>query len=585
MLERLERANLFLIPLDEERHWYRYHHLFAEFLRARLQQEQPDLVAQLHIKAAHWYEQHDLLTEAMEHALAAPDLAYAAQLLDKVSQLMHMRGEVMTFLHWLSQLPQEAIRARPELRLFQAGAYMAIGQLDTSEEYHYEVEQTLNTLRQHPEQDSIFLQRLESELIGSRSVLAAFRGDLPQTIELSRLALQLLPEENAFQRSVVAMGIGNAYLLSGDFTRASAAFSEVIKIGTLAQNMHCVLAAIGGQGYIDAASGHLRQALTTHRRAIQLGTEHSGYIFPIVSMSYIYLADLWYEWNNLEDAERFMRDGIELGKQWGYIGTLATSYYILARIQLLKGNKEEALAIMQQSRQMAYSFHMQMVVTIAAASEAWIQLKAGQREAAAQWARICGLSKHEILAHPREVEHLVLSEILIEQGCYAEALTIVERLLPVAEAAGWGRSAIECLILQAIIMQAQGRMEQALHALARAFTLTESEGYIRIFLDKGAAMIRLLHYAISQGVARDYARRLLQAAGVAGEEHSDVLSERELLVLRSIADGKSNQQIAGEFVVALSTVKTHLNNIYMKLGVHSRTQAIVRARELHLLSM
>ncbi|HEV2654901.1 MAG TPA: hypothetical protein VGT82_08075, partial [Ktedonobacteraceae bacterium] len=198
MLERLERANLFLIPLDEERRWYRYHHLFADFLRVRLQQEQPSLVPQLHIKAARWYEQHDLLTEAVEHALAAPDLTYAAQLLDKVSQLMHMRGEVMTFLHWLSQLPQEAIRARPELRLFQAAAYMAIGQLDTAEDYPREVEQTLATLRQLPEQDPIFLQRLESELIGSRSVLAAFRGDLPQTIELSQRALQLLPEENAF---------------------------------------------------------------------------------------------------------------------------------------------------------------------------------------------------------------------------------------------------------------------------------------------------------------------------------------------------------------------------------------------------
>jgi LuxR family transcriptional regulator, maltose regulon positive regulatory protein len=439
-------------------------------------------------------------------------------------------------------------------------------------------------LRQRPEQDPIFLQRLESELIGSRSVLAAFRGDLPQTIELSRQALQLLPEENTFLRSVVAMGIGNAYLLSGDFTRASAAYSEVVKTGTLAQNMHCVLAAIGGQGYIDAARGHLHQALATHRRAIQLGTEHGGHIFPIISMSYIYLGDLEYEWNDLEAAERFVRDGIELGKQWGYVGTLSTGYYILARIQLLKGNKDEALAIMQRSGQMVQSFRMQMVVTMAAASEAWIQLKAGHGEAAAQWARTCGLSEHAILAHPREVEHLVLSEILIDQGRYAEALAIVERLLPVAEAAGWGRSAIECLILQAIILQAQGRMEQALHVLARAFSRTESEGYIRIFLDKGAPIIRLLQYAISQGVARDYTRRLLRAAGIVNEEHPGVLSERELLVLRSIAAGKSNQQIAGEFVVALSTVKTHLNNIYMKLGVHSRTQAIVRARELHLLT-
>ncbi len=589
MLERLEQANLFLIPLDEQRHWYRYHHLFAEFLRDRLQQIQPDLVPQLHIKAANWYEQNNLLPEAVEHALTAHDLSYAAQLVDKASQLMHMRGDVTTFLHWLSLLPQETIRARPELHLFQAGAYMAIGQLDTADCLLQEVEQTLNTLQQNPDEDPIFLQRLESELIGSRSVLAAFHGDVTRTIELSRKALQLLPEENAFMRSVVATSIGNAYMLSGDFVRASEAYAEAVKTGMTAQNIHCVVASIAGQSYIDATQGHLHRALETHKQAIQFGTEYEGHIFPIVSLSYVHLAELWYEWNDLEAAERYARDGIVLGKQWGYIGTLAVGYCTLARIQMLKGNIDEALAIMQQIVQMVDSYHMDIVVKMVAAQQAWIQLKAGHSKAAAQWAQTCGLSEHEILPNPLEGEYPILIQVFIAQGRYAEALRIVERLLPAAETADWGRLVLEYLILQAIILQAQGQLEQALTSLARALSLGAPEDYIRIFIDKGEPIISLLHHAITRSIIPAYTRKLLQAAGetIADEQlpqlTTGLLSERELHVLRSIAAGRSNQEIAQEFVIALSTTKTHLNNIYTKLGVHSRTQAILKARELHLL--
>jgi ATP/maltotriose-dependent transcriptional regulator MalT len=578
MLELIEQANLFLIPLDEERHWSRYHHLFSEFLLDRLRQEHGELIAELHRRASSWYEHSGLFAAAIHHAQVANDSDHALSIIEQVAQSMMLSGEVTVLLQWMAGIAEETTRSRPLFHLFYSGALTSIGQLDASEYHLHVARQALDNIKQ-------VTRDLEGLYYACYAALSGFRGDVPQTITFAQKAFSFLPDNNAFVHSVVAASLGNAYIFSGDFVKAHEAFIDAINIGSRERHSHILLASMTGQGYLQAAQGQLRLSAETLKEALRLG-EQEGHS-PSVGMAYTLLGELSHEWNDLDIAERYVHEGLELNKRWGYAGALANGYTTLSLLQLARGNNDAALAFMDHAVQIIKTYNMQQFITMLVSMQAWLHCKVGNTDAAVRWVNTYTACTDDKFTFPQEFEHLFLVQILIAQERFAEASTIVEKLLPALETTGRQRSFIIGLVLQARLSQAQGHIEPAIAALGRALALAESEGYIRTFLDRGGEeLIPLLRHAAARGLHPLYVHKLLTAFSRTERRetaHSAaLLSEREMHVLQGIAAGKSNQALAVEFVVAISTIKTHLNNIYTKLSVHTRTQAIARGRELGL---
>lgn len=579
LLKHLEQANLFVLPLDEQRSWYRYHHLFGEFLRHRLHETRPALVPLLHTRASQWYEANGYVLEAVQHALAAMDVQRTATLLQSIAPMMIMRSETARLSHWLTLLPDDVIHERPLLRLYQAGAAIAVGQLDAAEMYERDAAQVFAQMQQQPVEPDA-LRILEASCYAARTGVAAFRGDLPHTIDYAHKAVALLPESDLFSRSIVLASLGSAYLLTGDLTASYEAYTDAINAGTIINNMHVVLASRVARGYIQALRGQLHQAEEIYQQVIRLGTEQ-GRLFPVVGMAYACLGELWYEWNDLAKAEQYARESIAVGEQWGYVGIGALAYTVLAAIQYARGNFHEALATMQQATQQQHT--MLQISAMVEIAQARLYLLMGNFNSAEQWLQLAAnhLSTHSPIAYPRDQEYLVRAQLRIAQGRYDEAEDILTSIHAVLAQDERQRTQLELLLLQAQLRYLQRQHERASVLLINALKLAERESYTRTLLDKGQAMLDLLRSIAHHTSAPSYALTLLRLTEPAHAVWC--LSSREMTVLQHIAAGRSNQEIAEAFVVALSTIKTHINNIYTKLGVHSRTQAIARAKELHLL--
>lgn len=578
-LKQLEQANLFVQPLDEQHSWYRYHHLFGEFLRHRLHETQPALVPVLHVRASQWYEANGYVLEAVQHSLAAMDMERTATLLQSIAPMMIVRSETARLLHWLTLLPDEVIHEHPLLRLYQAGAAIAVGQLDAAEMYQRDAEQLLMQMQQQPAEPDI-LRILEASCYAVRTGVAAFRGDLQHTISYAHKAVALLPESDLFSRCIVLASLGSAYLLTGDFSASYDAYTAAINAGSIINHMHVVLASRVARGYIQALRGQLHQAEEIYQQVVRLGTEQ-GRLFPVVGMAYACLSDVWYEWNDLAKAEQYAHESIAVGEQWGYIGIGALAYTVLAAIQYARGNFHEALATMQLATQQQHT--MMQLSAMVEVAQAKLYLLMGNFPSAEQWLQLAAthLGVHAPTAYPRDQEYLVRAQLRIAQGRYDEAEDILMSINTALAQDERQRTQLELLLLQAQLQYLQRRYEQASATLKNALVLAEREGYTRIVLDKGPTMLDLLRSVAHHKAVPAYALTLLHLTEPT--KASWGLSSREFTVLQHIAAGRSNQEIAEIFVVALSTIKTHINNIYTKLGVHSRTQAIARAKELHLL--
>ncbi len=580
ILDYLEQANLFLIPLDEQRQWYRYHHLFAEFLRARLQRDRPELVPVLHLRAAQWYEQYGLINVTMEHALASGNMEYTAHLAERFALTMIARGEVTTFLRWLERLPAELLSQHLQLCITQAAFLETKGQLDAAERVLHEIERALPRLKQENGQ----ALHLESDYLAAYAGLYAFRGDLPRTLEVAAQAEALLPADDINTRSILATIRGSAYVLHGDLLQASHIFDEAISLGNRAGNKLTALTSLGVQGYILACQGRLHRAAETYHKAMQQGTGEGGRFFAPTSLAYVQYSDLLYEWNRLEEAERYASDGLAMGQRWGHLSTLAQGYIVQARIQVVRGNYAQAQDLMQATYQQVQGYSYPTAQQQVVIWNALLALQMGREDMTLTY--LSELQQSETLIHFRGMQQLLLAKLAMIQHQPDRALQIANELLQHAGATGEQRIVIDALALQATITHTQGQPQAAMRALAHALKLAEPEGYIRAFIDYGDAMIELLRYALAHEIASTtYIHKLLAACDSAHAAilQGNALSERELSVLHYLAAGRSNQEIARALVVATSTIKTHISNIYTKLGVHTRTQAIARARELGLL--
>ena len=582
ILQTLERTNLFVVALDPQRAWYRYHQLFADLLRQRLGLSQPEQIPVLHRRASEWYERNGWQAEAVEHALAAGDFERAAQLVVRYQWGMVARGERATVLGWLRALPGEMVRARPRLCLSAAWGLMAAMELDAVEPRLRDAERAVGALPR-ADRDPALL----GEIATIRATVNSLRGDVPESIEQARDALELLPEEGLFLRGIVANVLGTGYEASGETAAAGRAFAEAAELCRQAGNPVMALIALCNLGRMQELQGQLRRAWITYRQALEFAAHQEEPPLPVTGLARVGLGMLQFEWNNLPGAVRHLQEGLQLGRRLGIVEIQVVAHTALAQVYQVQGETSRALQAIREAERLEQEYRVSAgTAARMAASRARLSIMRGDLAAAARWARQSGLDLDADVPYPREYEQITLAWLLLAQDQPVQAVKLLESLLPPAQVQGRVGSVIEILALLALSRQAQGEMDLALAALAKSLSLAESEEYIRTFVNKGKPMADLLQRFVVSAAPSPYASDLLalfdlHARGV--KPLVEPLTDRELEVLRGIAAGLSNREIAAELVITVGTTKWHINNIFGKLQVRRRTEAVARARELDLL--
>lgn len=596
-LEQLARLNLFLTPVDPERRWYRYHRLFADLLRRRLRESDPELVRELHGRASAWFEGQGQPAEAIDHALAAVDYTRAADLVQAYAAEALKRSEVATLRRWLEALPGEMLATRPSLGVYRAWALLLAGHPAPEIEAQLRLAEAAG--------DGV---PLAEEALVFRALIAGMLGDARASYELSQRALSRLAEGDDFLRSVVASSMGIACVLRGDVDGAVAAFEQSVEAGTRVGNTLFAVGSLCNVAGLCLVRGQLRRAEAVYRRALAYATEGEGGLLPAAGRALLGLGELARERNDLDTAARLLGEGLDLLKRYGQIG-VEVAYLHLARVKQAQGDRAEAQAMIAAARRLAGEpGKRRLDGALLAASEARLWLDQGDLEAAAGWAQSRGFEGGEgedalpgagaggpASYDLQEAEQVLLARLRLHQRRADAALAILAPLRAAAETQGRVRRLIEILNLQALALRALGDRERALAALERALALGAPEGFVRVYLDEGKSMLALLREAVTRGPEFAYAGNLLaEFAGpaLAGEAAPaapaagrliEPLSEREREVLALLAAGLSNAEIARRLVVSLSTVKGHTAHIYGKLAVNSRSRAVAAARALGLL--
>jgi len=613
MLADIERAGLFVVPLDEVRGWWRYHHLFADLLRARLQAEQPGRVPALHRAAATWCDEHDLADDAVRHALAAGDPAWAARLVERYVEELLGRSEGATLRRWLSALPAESVRDRPRLCLAQAyGAAQgfqteALETLldDTERAYAACGDEPYEPSLGRPQGDSV-LANVPAGIAFLRASLARLRGDAALATDYDRQALAHLGEDDWLMRSFARWNLAVVDWLCGRLGPAERGLAEVLaerRAGGDAFGGFLPMRARYDLGEVQRAQGNLDAALATYRQALGTARE-SGSQAALTGPAHVGLAQVLYERDELAAALDHATRGVTLCRQLAFTAALATGLAVVARIRHACGDAAGALETMGEAGRVELSPQVITLFNPVPSQRARLLLAQGDVHAAAQWTTAAGLRPDDEPDYPREPAYLVLARVLLAQNDPGPALTLLQRLLDAAASQSRAGSIVEIQALRALALAARGDHASALGALTEALTLARRPGYVRVFADEGAPMRALLtQLPVARPGQQHAARRidpgylaaLVRASGQADAAQpprraaaappglAEPLTDRELDVLRLIAAGKSNQRIAHDLVVALDTVKTHVTHILGKLGAANRTEAAARARQLGLI--
>jgi len=613
-LEALQRGNFFVIPLDDKRNWYRYHHLFADVLRMHLMAEQSDQVSALHQRASEWYERNGLRSDAIHHALAAEDFERAATLVELAVPEMrrNRQGATVKELGWLKALPDELVRFRPVLCVDYAYALFGGGERESVEARLRDAERWLDTTagtRERPEAPAVGMvvvdedefRRLPSMIALLRAAQALARGDMPETAKNARRVLDLAPKNAHLMLGGAASSLGLVAWASGDLDTACRMTADGMA------NVHragYISSAIGGAivlADIQIAQGCLHEAMTTYERGLRWATQPGTPVLRGAADMYVGMSALHYEHNDLETATQYLLTSQSLGELAGLPQNPYRWRAAMARIRESQSDLDEALDLLDQAERL-YDANFSPNVRPIATRKVRLWVTQGRLDEALNWVRAQRLSVDDELSYLSEFDHITLARVLPAryQSDHADdsisgVVELLERLLKAAEEGGRKGSVIEILVLQALVYHTQGGLTAALSPLQHALALAEPEGYVRIFLDEGSNMMQLLRAASAREIMPDYADKLLAAFEAEKRKIEDKpdlppaelliesLSQREIKILQLIAQGLSNREIGQRLFLALNTVKGHNRKIFDKLQVQSRTEAIARARELGLL--
>jgi len=601
-LEALERGNLFVVPLDDQRLWFRYHHLFADVLHAHLLAEQSDQIPALHARASDWYEQHGLTDDAIRHALTARDFTRAAALIERVLPVMTRNRQEATLLGWLQALPDEIVRDRPVLSLYFAGTLLQNGHIEGVEAKLRFAEQWLDrdaqpdSAREEPAYvDEAEFRSVPASIAMYRSAIALISGDTEGTLHYARQVFERAPEDDLLRRASAAGLLGLAYWTRGELEAASRAYIESMTGLAHLGHISDVAGLAIGLASIQIVQGHLREAIRTYERALQRVTANDGTARRGAGDMHVGLSEVYREYNDLDAAMQHVQRSQELGELAGLPQNRYRQRVALARIREVQGDFSGALDLLDEAERVYASDFFPNVRPIAAL-KARIWAVQGALNKALDWARDQRLSVEDDLSYLHEFEHITLARILLAKqqvnpaDAAADAIPgFLARLADAADRGARTGSLIEILVLQALTHHTRRDDAAALAALERALTLAAPEGYIRTFMDEGPPMVGLLEKASKHGIAPDYVRQLLRASARAGDPPfvkpalPDALSERELEVLRLLDTELDGPELARALTVSLNTIRTHTKNIYAKLGVNNRRAAVRRAEELGLL--
>jgi LuxR family maltose regulon positive regulatory protein len=604
-LEQLQRGNLFLIPLDDQRHWYRYHHLFADVLRMHLQAEHTDQVPVLHQRASEWYEKNGLTAEAIQHALVARDFERAAELVERALPATRQNRQEAILLKWLQALPDEVLQNRPVLSVHYAGTLLQNGHLDGVESRLRDAERWLDMpadLNERP----IFVaeeefQRLPGWVAMYHAAIALAQGDVVNAMKHARRVLERSRENDDFLRGAASSVLGLASWTSGDLETAYRMYADGM---AYLQRIGYISDVIGGcvtLADIRITQGRLREAMNTYERGLQLATKQGMPALRGAADMHVGMSGIYYERNELDTAAKHLLQSKEPGDLNGLPKNPYRWRVAMARIREVQGDPREVLDLLDEAERLyTADFSPNIRPILALKARRWVAQ--GKLDKALAWAREQGLSAHDDLSYLREFEHITLGRLLLamhkrdhEDRFILDAIKLLERLLKAAEEGKRTGSVIEILVLQALAQQMQDDIPAALVSLERALTLAEPEGYVRMFLDEGSDMLHLIGEAAAGGIVPGYAGRL----SAAGQEENtreahfpnstapqpliEPLSQRELEILRLLQTELSVPEIASELMIAASTVRSHTKSIYSKLDVNNRRAAVNRAAELKLI--
>ena len=604
MLVALERANLFIVALDDRREWYRYHHLFADVLRARMLSEQPDQVSLLHQRASKWYERHDLAEEAVRHALAARDFDRAAHLIELIMPAIRRHRQEAMMYGWLRALPDVTVRRSPVLSVFYGDMLMHSGDLDAVEPRLDDAERGLAAVPDGealPWADTAELRTLPATIAIYRASLAQARGDAAGTAEHARRALDLAGPDDHLARGGAAGFLGLAAWAQGDVSSALETFSQAVASLHAAGNLVDELSSTVVLADLWMAAGRPSRARRLCERALQRAeAQGEGLAKPITDL-HVELSEIDVEVGDLRSAKEHLQTAVAPGERAGMNEGRYRWFVARGLVAQADGEPDEAVKFLDQAADLYRPGFFPDVRPIAAI-KARIWITQGKLSEAADWARDRGVSATDDASYLSEFDHLTLVRLLLarhrahqEIRALDQAIGLLDRLYAAAETAKRDRSLLEIRLLQALADDAQGRRPQAMETLAQALGLApEPENYARLFLDEGPPMLSLLRAGELGGVGGDQVRRVLrlgassEAQALDSGQHlappvAESLSDRELQVLRLLNSELTGPEIARELFVSHNTVRTHTKHIFTKLDVTNRRAAISRARERGLL--
>ena len=595
ILQELDRANLFVVPLDNQHRWYRYHHLFIDLLRQQLRIRHPHRISELHHQASNWYQDNQLIGEAVHHALVVNDYEKVAKLVEKSVFEGIEHPEFLNLDNWLGSLPDGIMRSKPWLSIAYASILVRKHQFEKAELH-------LNNADRSLESQTISLEQrqyIQSYAAAIRADLAKLDGDIDQVISWANQALRLLPEKEKRLRGTVLSLLGTALQRLGKFDAAAQALSEGIIYSKAAGDLQSTIEVFGDLAGFFVERGQLHEAFSTCQEAFEFveSSFGKGGRNPL-GAAYIYfrLSTILRHWNNLDSSLLYAKKTIEINKQWGFESRL--SLINLAIAHQTVGKKEDAMQAIQQAEAIAMkesSFWIADVQSV----RALLWLEQGNLNAAVKWAQESGLDVNDDIQFQKQRIYLTLAQVYLAQGQQGnvgmldKALRLLSRLQTLLETASAQAYVLQILILQALAYQAQKKSKQALRTIERALSLGESGGYIYVFLREGAPMKKLLEQITRQETPHPYTRQLLNtfdsiSHDVVSHERAsknlvDPLTKREEEVLKLLSTEISIPGIADELVISVDTVRTHVKRIYSKLDAHSRFEAVSKAREIHLL--